>query len=77
MTFALPTNRGCSYTIIGAITSQIGLLDYEIVKGSNNKEVFYRFLLRLKGKMSKACIVMDNLSVHKSKIVSNLFDNDF
>lgn len=78
MKLAIPNNRGSSYSLIGAMSSKKGLIHFKVLNSSNNSDSFYDFLLALKSKiMGTAYVVMDNLSVHKSKKVQSLFDDIF
>jgi len=53
-------------------------LYHNTVVGSNNAVTFAKFLANLKQRaLRKTLIVMDNLSVHKSKQVLSLFDDRF
>ena len=47
--------------------------------GSNNTDTFYPFITKLKEKCSdrRCIVVMDNLSVHKSKVIQDVFDDGF
>lgn len=57
--------------MIGAIDEFSGLRHYSVIKGSNNKDIFTNFLKGLHSKLGDqhAYIVLDNLSVHHSKVV--------
>ena len=48
MSLTLPTERGKSITLIGALSAQRGLVHYSIFEGSNNTETFLDFLNHLK-----------------------------
>ena len=65
----MPSNRGISVTVIGAISEQMGLVHYKIFYGSNNAQTFRAFttelLLKVRGK--------DNYKVHYSHSVKDLF----
>ena len=39
----MPSNRGRSVTVIGAISSQLGLVHHMVFHGSNNSETFAQF----------------------------------
>lgn len=70
MKIAMPNSRGSSYSLLGAMSSQKGLIHFKVLSCSNNQNTFYDFLLALKHKViGTVYIVMDNLSVHKSKKV--------
>ncbi len=46
--------------------------------GSNNSETFLKFIKNLKERaMKMTVVVMDNLSVHKTRAVMAEFDDDF
>lgn len=73
----LPDNRGSSLSLLGAISQQRGLVHFEVIVGSNNAITFSNFISRLKDKSKgPSVVIMDNLSVHKSKVVADLFDTD-
>lgn len=73
----MPDNRGSSITLIGAISSKRGLVYFEVFSGSNNSTTFSGFIARLRHRTpGKAIVIMDNLSIHKAKIVSDLFDEE-
>ena len=78
MSIKIPSIRGSSCSIIGAISERDGLIHYEILHGSNNTDTFHDLIVALKEKIQgEVTIVMDNLSVHKSKRVKELFDDRF
>ena len=69
MTLSLPTMRGKSLTMIGAISEKRGMIHYELFAGSNTAESFSNFLTKLKLKCRyPAVVVQDNLSVHKARV---------
>jgi len=78
MKVQLPDTRGHSICVIGALSIKHGLLLTHVFQGSNTSETFLKFILDLKERCreSKSIIVMDNLSVHHSKLVTAHFDND-
>jgi hypothetical protein len=47
MTFPIPNRRGASVTVIGAISNQVGLIHYKVLKGSNNTSTFLEFVKEL------------------------------
>jgi len=57
--------------MIGAIDHQAGLRHISIFEGSNPAETFTEFLENLNSKIEgrQATLVLDNLSVHRSKLV--------
>jgi hypothetical protein len=48
MTFEMPTVRGPSITLIGAISVRRGLVLHSLFVGSNNQDTFATFLTNLK-----------------------------
>lgn len=48
MALTLPTERGRSITLIGALSPKRGLVHYSIFEGSNNSETFLYFIQHLK-----------------------------
>jgi transposase len=79
MRVELPNQRGHSISMIGAISTQRGLFHTHTFASTNTSETFIDFVVGLKAKcQDRACIVvMDNLSVHKTKTVKGLFDGQF
>jgi hypothetical protein len=78
MTLNLSTVRGKSISLLGALSEQRGLFYTELLDESNTAKTFARFIVALKRRqVRKTVVVMDNLSVHKSKIVLQLFDHNF
>lgn len=70
----LPSSRGKSITVIGAISEQVGLVHFKIFHGSNNSSTFKDFTKNLLRKVrNRATVYMDNLSVHHSKSITELF----
>ncbi len=63
--------------MIGALSVQHGLLLTQVFVGSNTVDSFLPFIKQLKriNPLQKRIVVMDNLSVHHSKIVTEEFDN--
>jgi len=76
MKVQLPDQRGQSITMIGALSIHHGLIHTEAFAGSNNVDTFLPFIMRLKEKCKDrpTIVVMDNLSVHHSKILKPHFD---
>ena len=72
----MQNNRGKSICVIGAIDEVIGLRHYYIFIGRNNTDRFVHFLRRLVDdfKGLRAVVVLDNLSIHKTKRVQEIFD---
>lgn len=63
---------------IDAISERRGLIHSSVFTGSNNQITFAKFIKDLKAKTPHAALcVMDNLSVHKSRRVRELFDTRF
>ena len=62
-------------TLISSISERRGIVHTSIFNGSNNQETFKKFICDLKAKcLGRRClVVMDNLSVHKSRIVLEVF----
>ncbi len=65
--------------MIGAISTMRGLFHTHTFASTNNTMTFLPFLLKLKEKcQGHSCVVvMDNLSVHKTREVRQHFDKDF
>jgi transposase len=63
--------------MIDALSIHHGLVLTQIFLGSNTVDSFLPFIQKLKriNPMQKRIVVMDNLSVHHSKIVKEEFDN--
>lgn len=77
MSVAIPNSRGSSVTLIGAISSQQGLIHAEVFSGCNNLSRFLHFLATLLRRVPPgSVVVMDNLSIHKSLKVRELFPED-
>jgi hypothetical protein len=75
MNICMPDTRGKSLTLIGAISEREGLIHYSLISGSNNSEIFTVFMQDLFRKVPKGGVyVMDNLQIHRSKLVMGLFD---
>ena len=76
MVLQMPSSRGQSFTIIGAISEKQGLVHYSIIQGSNNTERFADFSAELVAKVKgNAVVYMDNFSAHHSKPVKELFND--
>jgi hypothetical protein len=43
----IPTKRGKSVTVIGALSNKVGMLHYEILTESNTKQTFLNFIIKL------------------------------
>ena len=63
--------------MIGALSIKHGLVLTQVFLGSNTVDSFLPFIQQLKliHPFEKRIVVMDNLSVHHSKIVKEEFDN--
>ena len=63
--------------MIGALSIHHGLVLTQVFLGSNNVDSFLPFIKQLKtiNPLQKRIVVMDNLSVHHSKIVKEEFDS--
>ena len=63
--------------MIGALSINHGLVLTQVFLGSNTVDSFLPFIQQLKriNPMQKRIVVMDNLSVHHSKIVKEEFDD--
>ncbi len=63
--------------MIGALSVKHGLLLTQVFVGSNTVDSFLPFIKQLKriNPLHKRIVVMDNLSVHHSKIVKEEFDD--
>jgi transposase len=63
--------------MIGALSVQHGLVLTQVFLGSNTVDSFLPFIKALKriNPLQKRIVVMDNLSVHHSKIVKEEFDD--
>lgn len=78
MSLTIPNNRGPSLSLIAGISEQRGLIHYSIFRSSNNANTFKVFIEGLKlESTTPVSVVMDNLSVHHSRIVKSLFDETF
>ena len=76
MVLNLPKMRGPSITMIGAISEDRGLVHYDCFQGTNNAQTFQKFLVDLKNKCAgrRTLVVLDNLKVHKSKKLDEIYD---
>ncbi len=63
--------------MIGALSIKHGLVLTKVFLGTNTVDSFLPFIKQLKriNPLQKRVVVMDNLSVHHSKIVNEEFDN--
>ena len=74
----MPNTRGPSISMIGTISTKRGLFHTHTFASSNTIEIFLPFLIRLKEKCLERCIVVvDNLCVHRSRAVRDIFDEKF
>lgn len=73
----IPLNRGPSITVFAGLSQAGCLVHYSIVNGSNNAETFANFIDGLQKKMPHCVVIMDNLAVHKSKKVIEIFKEGF
>lgn len=62
------------YSILMAI-SNTKIVSYEIHTGNINTSIFYKFINKLNTKFKNTQFLMDNVSFHKSKIITDLFIN--
>lgn len=77
MSIVMPSSRGSSYTIIGAISEKLGLVHYHIFKGTNDGENFKHFISELVRKIKGvAYVYMDNYAVHKTLRVRDYFNEN-
>ena len=76
MRIELPNTRGQSITMIGAISTKRGLFLTHTFAATNNTTNFLPFIVDLKKKCQghQCVVVMDNLSVHKTKEVRDKFN---
>ena len=75
MSIQMPSSRGCSFSIIAAISEQKGLLLAKVFKGSNDSNVFFEFVHQLVQKIKgEAIVYMDNYTVHHAKKVKEIFN---
>ncbi len=79
MKVEIPNQRGQSISMIGALSIHHGLIHTSTFAGSNNTDTFHPFILKLKEKCAdrRCIVVMDNLSVHKSKLIQEVFNEEF
>ena len=74
MSLKMPSNRGESITLIGAVSEQLGTIYMKSIKGSNNQEVFLEFMQELTHKLrGEAILIMDNFTVHHSRMLQDFF----
>ena len=79
MKVELPDTRGHSISVIGALSVRHGLLLTHVFQGSNNSYSFLKFIQDLKAKCEDnlTYVVMDNLSMHHSNLISKEFNMRF
>lgn len=72
--FPMQSTRASSITLIGALNTNLGLVHFQTVIGSNNKAIFKGFMADLIEKLGwrKKTLVMDNLAIHHCKETSDL-----
>ena len=72
----MPSSRGQSFTVIGAISEKQGIVHYQIINGSNDATHFANFVSGMVKKIrGEAVVYMDNLSVHYAKRVKDFFND--
>ena len=73
----IQSNRGSSFTMIGAIDEIRGIRYYTVFQGSNTVANFSDFILELGKTLDgrPAFIVFDNLSVHHSRALRNVVNS--
>ena len=75
MVLKMPSSRGSSMTIIGAISEKVGIAHFKIVRGTNDTASFKQFISELvHNTKGEAHVYMDNYSVHHSKQVREFFN---
>jgi len=75
MTIKMPSSRGCSFSVIGAISERLGLVHAKVFKGSNDTNVFFEFIHEMVKKIKgEAVVYMDNYTVHHAKKVKEIFN---
>ena len=79
MKVELPDTRGHSISVIGALSVRHGLLLTHVFQGSNNSYSFLKFIQDLKDKCKDnlTYVVMDNLSVNHSNLITKEFNLKF
>ena len=79
MKVELSDTRGHSISVIGALSVRHGLLLTHVFQGSNTSYSFLKFIQDLKEKCKEnlTYVVMDNLSVHHSNLISKEFNMRF
>jgi transposase len=76
MVLQMPSSRGKSFSVIGAISEKQGLVHYSILRESNTTETFASFTAELVEKIKgDAVVYMDNFSVHHSNLVKSQFND--
>lgn len=76
MTLPMQNNWGKSICVKGGIDEVVGLRHYYIFIGRNNTDRFAHFLRRMVDdfKGLRAVVILDNLSIHRTKRVQEIFD---
>jgi hypothetical protein len=79
MKLSLIKNRGPSITVIGAISRERGLVHFEVFVENNNANLFMNFIQALKNKCQgrRVVVVLDNLRIHHSKKLNEVYTKDF
>jgi transposase len=79
MRIELPNQRGVSITMIGAISTMRGFFHTCTFAATNTQDTFLPFLFKLREKCwgHRTVVVMDNLQVHKTKVVRDAFNSGF
>jgi transposase len=79
MKLSLIKNRGPSITVIGAISRERGLVHFEVFVENNNANLFMNFIQALKNKCQgrRVIVVLDNLRIHHSKKLNEVYTKDF
>jgi hypothetical protein len=77
MKVELPSQLGQSISMFGGPSIHKGLLHISVFPSSNTVETFLPFLLVLKEKCSDRTTIalMDNLQLHKSKVIQGHFED--
>lgn len=72
-------NRGPSITVIGAISQERGIVYFEVFEDNNNSDLFSNFIRGLKSKCEgrRVVLVLDNLRIHYTKKLDDVYDSDF
>jgi len=64
------------YSILMAISNK-KIINYEIYKTNINKDIYYNFIFKLNELYTNHYFLMDNVSFHKSKKISDLMQNSY